>query len=223
MNATGRAGKVRVERRLRTARHGAALLDRKQRIMADELERLRLYAEGVREEWEVAAREAARWLRRAAALDGTTAVETAAPAARATFEVRWGVAMGVTYPAHAACVVPEGPLPGGSSALAFAVRAHREALGVGVRLAAAERAIALVGAELAATRSRQRAVENRWIPRLEAELDEIRRRLEEQEMEETLRVHWAAEKDERGRGRGAAAGVRAPGTRPETPEEMSSR
>lgn len=222
MNATGRAGKVRVERRLRTARHGAALLDRKQRIMADELDRLRLYAEGVREEWDVAAREAARWLRRAAALDGATAVETAAPGAPATFEVRWGVAMGVTYPAEAVCTVPEGPAPGGSSALAFAVRAHREALEVAVRLAAADRAIALLGAELAATRSRQRAVENRWIPRLEAELDEIRRRLEEQEMEETLRVHWAAEKDERGRGQGRGRESRGSGHLVAVPEEMSS-
>lgn len=117
---------------------------------------------------------------------------------------------------------PGGSCPGGSSALAFAVRAHREALEVAVRLAAADRAIALLGAELAATRSRQRAVENRWIPRLEAELDEIRRRLEEQEMEETLRVHWAAEKDERGRGQGRGRESRGSGHLVAVPEEMSS-
>ena len=35
MSSTGRAGKLRVERRLMTARHGARLLDRKQHILAD--------------------------------------------------------------------------------------------------------------------------------------------------------------------------------------------
>lgn len=220
MTVTGRAGKVRVERRLRTARHGAALLDRKQRIMADELDRLHLYAEKARAEWESAAREAARWLRRAAALDGATALEAAAPASPATVEVHLGVAMGVTYPADAVCAVPEGSAPGGSSALAFAVRAHREALELAVRHAAAERAIALLGAELAATRTRQRAVENRWIPRLEEELAGIRRRLEEQELEEVLRVHWAAEKDERGHGRDDRGSGHPVGAG--VPEEMSS-
>ncbi|MGM0385694.1 MAG: V-type ATP synthase subunit D [Actinomycetota bacterium] len=222
MSVTGRAGKVRVERRLRTARHGAALLDRKQRIMAGELDRLHLHSEGVRAEWESAAREAAKWLRRAAALDGTTALEAGAPATPATVEVRWGVAMGVSYPADAVCAVPEGAAPGGSSALAFAVQAHREALKLAVRHAAAERAIALLGAELAATRTRQRAVENRWIPRLEEELAGIRRRLEEQELEEVLRVHWAAEKDERGRGRGREDRGSGPPVDTGVPEEMSS-
>lgn len=214
MAATGRAWKVRVERRLRTARHGAALLDRKQRIMADELDRLHLYAEAVRGEWESAAREAASWLRRAAALDGATALEAAVPVAPATVEVRWGVAMGVTHPVDAVCVLTEEVSGGGSSALAYATRAHREALVIGVRYAAVERAIALLTAELATTRTRQRAVENRWIPRLEDELARLHRRLEEQELEETLRVHWAAENESRNdRGHPVGAGV---------PDEMGS-
>ena len=52
MSSTGRAGKVRVERRLMTARHGARLLDRKQHILADELERFQLRMELSRAEWE---------------------------------------------------------------------------------------------------------------------------------------------------------------------------
>jgi len=199
MTHTGRAGRVRVERRLVTARHGAALLDRKQRIMADELDRLQLHADGACREWEDQAREAAMWLRRAAALDGPTLIQEAAPGRPATVEVRWGIAMGVSYPVDAQCVPPEYPLPGGSSALGYAARAHRVALDLAVKHAAAQRAVALLTAELAATRTRQRAVENRWIPRLEDELRAIRRKLEEQELEETLRVHWAAENNkERG-------------------------
>lgn len=214
MNNTGRAGRVRVERRLVTARHGAALLDRKQRIMADELDRLLLHADTVRQLWEEQAREAARWLQRAAALDGEAVIGEASPAVPATIEVRWGVAMGVTYPVDATCLQPQLPAAGGSSALSYATRAHGVALEFAVQHAAARRAVELLTAELAATRTRQRAVENRWIPRLEDELRTIRRRLEEQELEETLRVHWAAENNERRRGRPVRAGV---------PDETGSR
>ncbi|WP_259310151.1 V-type ATP synthase subunit D [Cellulomonas sp. P24] len=81
----------------------------------------------------------------------------------------------------------------GSSALVYAVAAHEAALAAGARCAAAERAVHLVQAELVATRTRQRAVEHRWIPRLERELATIRRRLDEQELEEALRLRWAAD------------------------------
>jgi hypothetical protein len=121
--------------------------------MADELDGSGCMRRASGEVWDAAAREAARWLRRAAALDGATGGGDGSARGPATFEVRWGVAMGVTYPRRRVCAVG-GSCPGGSSALAFAVRAHREALEVAVRLAAADRAIALLGAELAATRSR---------------------------------------------------------------------
>ena len=214
MTATGRAGKARVERRLLTAQRGADLLDRKQRIMADELDRLALHAEVVRAEWEDAAREAALWLRRASALDGATALEAGATPGAATVEVRWSVVMGVTYPVEALCLLPESEPVGGSSALSFAAQAHREALVVAVRHAAAKRAVVLLTAERVAARTRQRAVESRWIPKLTGELRSIHRRLEEQKIEETLRVHWAAENNERRRGRPVGAGV---------PEERGTR
>jgi len=49
----------------------------------------------------------------------------------------------------------------------------------------------LVSAELTTTRLRQRAIENTWIPRLEAKLISIQGQLDEQELEESLRVRWA--------------------------------
>jgi V/A-type H+-transporting ATPase subunit D len=193
MKDTGRAGRMRVERKLRIARHGAAVLDRKRQIIAGELERLQLHADRLVAEWETCARDAAVWLQRAAALDGYEGVRRASPAELAQVEVRWGGAMGVAYPVDATCTMPTAPRPGGSSALAFATAAIRTAAAAAVRLAAVQRAVTLVSAELEATRARQRAVENRWIPRLEDQLRTIRRRLDEQELEEALRLRRAAE------------------------------
>jgi V/A-type H+-transporting ATPase subunit D len=81
--------------------------------------------------------------------------------------------------------------------LSFAARAHRTALAAAVQHASIQRAVLLLSAELAGTRARQRAIENRWIPKLENELRELRRSLEDQEREENLRVHWAADRNTR--------------------------
>jgi V/A-type H+-transporting ATPase subunit D len=183
---------MRVERRLQTARHGARLLDRKRHIMVNELERIELRAARSRREWEDRAREAAVWLQRAAALDGRERIEAASPTRAAEVEVTWGGAMGVAFPEEALCHPPVAPPAGGSSALSYAAAAHRSALAAAVRHAGDQRAVLLVSAELAVTRTRQRAVEKRWIPRLEEELTAIRRQLDEQELEEGLRLRWAA-------------------------------
>lgn len=195
MSSMGRAGKVRIERRLMTARHGLRLLDSKQHILADELERVQLRSELVRAEWEELAREAGLWLRRAAALDGSGRIEAAAPLEPAGVQLRWGSAMGVLYPDDPECRLPAPPQKGGSSALSYTAAVHRSALEAGVRYAAVQRAELLLAAELAATRTRQRAVENRWIPRLENELLAIARQLDAQELEESLRLRWAADRN----------------------------
>ncbi|WP_427017431.1 V-type ATP synthase subunit D [Pseudarthrobacter sp. P1] len=195
MSGMGRAAKVRAERRLETARRGARLLDRKQRILEDELERLQIRTELARAEWGDLAKEATLWLRRAAALDGTGRIAAAAPLEAAGVVLRWGRAMGVLYPEDPQCRLPAALPTGGSSALHYTAVVHRSALEAGVRVAAAQRAEMLLAAELAATRIRQRAVENRWIPRLENELLQIRRQLDAQELEESLRLRWAADQN----------------------------
>ncbi len=192
MADTGRAGRVRLERRLTVARHGADLLDRKQRILADELERLEIVASHTRAQWLELAAVAATWLRRAAALDGRAQIAAAAPPTPARVEVTWGGAMGVAFPLEASDLSVPPTTAGGSSALSFAVAAHAEALQAAVEHAVAARAVLLVSAELAATRSRQHAVEKRWIPRLEDRLATIRRALDALELEEGLRLRWAA-------------------------------
>lgn len=189
---TGRAARVRLQRRLAVARHGAELLDRKRRILAEEVDRLELAAERSQTQWQAAEREARRWGDRALALDGPAAVRAAAPVAPALVEVELGASMGVRYPVDTACQVPAPRPTGGSSALALAARAFAEALDAGVAHAAALRAVEIARTELMTTRTRQRAVERHWVPRLEADLDEVERALEELEMAEGLRLRWAA-------------------------------
>ncbi|KFF61022.1 hypothetical protein JF66_00710 [Cryobacterium sp. MLB-32] len=175
------------------------MLDRKQHILADELERLHLHADTTGREWTESAEEAALWLGRTAALDGPLRIEQASPAQLTGVDIELGGSMGLTYPVDARCRPAPSPLHGGSAALSYALTAHTEALSYAVRHAAVQRAVQIVTAELAGTRARARSIENRWIPRLEAELADIRRRIEDQEREETLRVRWASEPAEEAR------------------------
>ena len=187
-----RAEKADVERRLATATRGAELLDRKQRILQRAIEGLEEKADTARRAWEEQAAEVARWLQRAAGLDGDDRLAQAVPAEPAAVQVLWGGAMGVSYPEGAECVLPAPIHAGGSSALAYTAVTHRAALEAAVAAASAGRALLLVSEELAATRTRQRAVENRWIPLLQEQLAGIERKVAEQELEESLRLRWAA-------------------------------
>ncbi|MCQ1957416.1 V-type ATP synthase subunit D [Arthrobacter sp. zg-Y826] len=187
-----RAERSEVQRRLATARRGAELLDRKQRILQAAIDGLQERADAGTRAWETSARTAAVWLQRSTGLDGADRLLEASPPDPAVAVVQWGGAMGISYPESASCTVPASPPAGGSSALAFAASSHRAALEAAVAAAAGQRALLLVSEELAATRTRQRAVENRWIPRLEEQLAAIERRIAEQELEESLRLRWAA-------------------------------
>lgn len=191
MADVGRAARLRVRRQVATARHGVDLLERKQRIVAAEHERLLLRAEELQAEWERSADEALGWADRAAALDGWPAIAAAAPLARTAVRVVAGHVMGVDFPDEGSATVPERRRSGGGSALEIAARTMAAAVDAAAAAAAARRATVTVEAELTATRTRRRAVEHRWIPALEAELTRIERALEELEREENLRVRWA--------------------------------
>ncbi|MFW6092213.1 MAG: V-type ATP synthase subunit D [Actinomycetota bacterium] len=198
--ATGRAGRLRLRRRLDVANRASELLDRKQRILTGQLDRMELESRRTGDEWRDAAAEAATWLQRSAALDGQRGLTAAAPVAAASVAVEYAEAMGVRYPVHATARPPDEPGRSGSSALGFAVAGHRRALAAAVRHAATLRAHALLTAELEHTRARQRAIENRWIPRLEDELHTLEAQLDEMDREENVRVRWAAERLGAGRG-----------------------
>jgi V/A-type H+-transporting ATPase subunit D len=50
----------------------------------------------------------------------------------------------------------------------------------------------MLAAELTHTRTRQRAIDNRWIPQLENALRILEMQLDELDREENVRVRWAA-------------------------------
>jgi len=191
----GRAGRLWVERRLSVARRAADLLDQKSRILRQERARLAPLSEQTRAEWEQCCAEAETWLLRAALLGGQAAIRHATPQRPATVTVRWATAMGARYPAEAVTTIddPDAAGPGvGNAALGPAAAAYRRALDAAARHAAASAALRTIDAELLATRRRLRAVQDRWIPRLESTLARIRLALDEQERAEGVRLRWAA-------------------------------
>jgi V/A-type H+/Na+-transporting ATPase subunit D len=70
-------------------------------------------------------------------------------------------------------------------------QAHAAALEAAVRHAAAAEALRVIEAETLATRYRLRAIEDRWIPRLEQALTEVTLALEEQELADAARLRLA--------------------------------
>lgn len=189
---TGRAGRLALMARLSTARRAVDLLERKQRALAVERDRLGLAAARAAEEFERESGVASTWLRRSTALDGERRIRASTPSAVTDVTIGYDVTMGVRHPVRADVRFAPQRDPAGSSALAYSVQAHRAALVAGVRLAAAQRSVALVEAELTLTRRQQRALERRWIPELDRRLAVVVQRLDETEREENLRLRWAA-------------------------------
>lgn len=190
----GRSGRVWLARRLATATRAAELLDQKLRALAAEEGRLAAAAAAVAADWDRTARAAERWSRRSVLIGGQRQLQLVRVQTRAmaSAEVRWRSWMGVTYPVEAT-VRPGRPGPsalGGTSALDVAAGAGAEALAAGVRHAAASRALELVRAELSVTRRRQRVLERRWAPLLEATLSRLQAALDEVEREDGVRLRW---------------------------------
>jgi V/A-type H+/Na+-transporting ATPase subunit D len=186
----GRAGRLWLTRRLQVARRGADLLDRKLRILQAELARFREAEARTAAEWDRCCADAERWLLRASMLGGQRAVRLAADGQDAVVTIPYTVTMGVRHPATPACAIPacvtwDGP------ALARTRQAHAAALQAAVRHAAAADALRVIEAEVRATRYRLRAIEDRWIPRLEQALAEVTFALEEQELADAARLRLA--------------------------------
>ena len=174
----GRAGRLWLVRRLEVARRGVEVLDQKRQTLLREQQRLSevagrrhagLGAEGAR--CGRVERPCARDRRRTAA-----AARGRAGSGRCEVEVEWRNALGTVFPAGAS--VHPGPerdfvALGGGSVVAFAARAHAEAVAAAAGYAAARAAHEAITAELAATARRQRAIERRWIPEHEAALHRI--------------------------------------------------
>ncbi len=195
----GRAGRLWLRDRLAVADRAADVLDEKRRILLREAWRLRTIAADARGRWEDASRTAGTWQLRAALLGGEQQLDIAAAYVPATAEahVSWASTMGLSYPRSAECVLPD-PVNladvSGTVAIVDAAEAHRAALVAAAEYAAAQRAADIVAAELGMTTRRLRAIQRRWIPRLEEALHELERRLDERERDDALRARWALER-----------------------------
>lgn len=190
----GRAGRIWVRRRLATAQRAAQLLDRKLQVLRSEQARLRDEDARAERLWTEANAEAQRWLLRSAVLGGEREIRMAA-APPVVVEVSWPTVMGTRYPAVERITAPD-PVAGssrspGTSAVHLTASAFTRALDAAVRRAAASGALAAVTAEVTRTAQRLHAIDDRWVPRLEAAREAVSRRLDEAERDETIRLRWA--------------------------------
>lgn len=193
----GRAGVLWLQHRLGVAHRAADLLDRKLRILRGERQRLELLVRRTEEEWAESSREADASLLLTLLVDGERAIRLASPSSPAEVAVQWEQSMGVRFPAAASCTVPaeepDAP-PVGGAALVAAGAAHRRALEVGVEHAAALAALAMMEDEERSTRRRLRAIENRWVPRLDQAMARLRVGLDERDHAEAVRLRWARDR-----------------------------
>jgi V/A-type H+-transporting ATPase subunit D len=191
----GRAGRLWLRRRQAAAERAAELLDVRLRLLHQERERFTLLAERTGEDWERTCLEANRWLLRAALIGHRRAIRLADDGATADVQLHWNTVMGVRYP-FAASITPPPPSPTspspGTAALVQAAAAIQPALQAAVRHAAAAAALRAIDAELAVTRRRLHAINDRWLPRLAAAATAARLELDEQEQAEAGRLRWAA-------------------------------
>lgn len=190
----GRSGRTWLARRLGTASRAGELLDQKLRALVAEERRLAGEAEAAGAAWDRSVRSAERWALRASLLAGERQLQLVRAHTHQVTAVRvqWRSWMGVSYPAGAS-VEPGRPGPsslGGTAALDAAAAAYADAVQAGVSHAATSRALALVRAELVATRTRQRALERRWVPQLSEMLGRLEAGLEELEREDGVRARW---------------------------------
>lgn len=191
----GRAGRLWLRRRLRTAEQGRDQLDRKLRILLPELERRRRTADERREQWTAGVAQARTWLLRASLLGGQDALRCARADAPAEVETTWTGSMGLRYPDDVRLVSspPDPATTGpGNAATAPAAAAVRAALAAGVSSAAAEQAVSRLEAEVAVTRRRLRALDTRWLPSLQAALAGLELSLAQGEQEDGVRLRRAA-------------------------------
>ncbi|MER5601049.1 V-type ATP synthase subunit D [Streptomyces sp. NPDC002265] len=192
----GRAGRLRLRHRLDVAERGADLLEQKLRVLRSEHERLVSAAEAASGVWRDLLLDADHWLLRGLLLSGEDALDAAAagiPPADVT--VDWTTSMGVRHPARASVSVSARPPTAAAptnTALVHAETAYARAVRAAAEYAAARTAAESVGAEVASTRHRVRALRRHWIPRLREALGRADLALEQAEHEDGVRRRWAA-------------------------------
>jgi len=186
----GRAGRLWLMQRLATARRGADLLDRKLRVLENELTRLQTAAAQSAAQWDRCQADADDCILMAALLGGQREIRLAADDERADVTVSWATTVGLRYPATATCSVP--PTDGWEApTVARARQAQAAALAAAADYSVAARAVQIVETEVSVTRYRLRAVRDRWVPQLEQALAEVTLGIEELERADAARLRLA--------------------------------
>jgi V/A-type H+-transporting ATPase subunit D len=192
----GRSGRLWLVRKLEIAARGAAVLDQKRQALLRDRQRLAMQLAEAEALWEPLARAAAAWNDRALALVGPRRLRLASlhGQGRAEVTVEWRNALGVVHPVEASVRIgatPDFVALGGSASVARAAAAHAEALAAAAAVACARAAYDAISSELAATTRRLRAIEHRWIPAHAEALRSLELALDQQDLEDAVRVRWA--------------------------------
>jgi V/A-type H+-transporting ATPase subunit D len=195
------AGRLRLLARIELARRAAELLRSKEEALERERVRLEGHATRAAEVWGERCRSAAGALVRARMLGASDELSllaaTGPPPASVTAD--WQSSMGITYPGAVGSEPGRDAVLTSTAALGPAVDAYRLALAAAATTAAASEAVRRLDAELASTRRRRRAVEDRLLPSLETDRHELDLHLDELDREEALRVRIAVEHTSGGR------------------------
>ena len=197
--ATSRAVRLRLQARLDLARHATDLLHNKEEALQRERTRLGGHAVRAAQQWRDACENASRQLLRARALGGSGELARMLdwPARRAVVTTNWQAAMGVTYPGTVSSTPGDPPELTQTAALVPVVDAYRAALEAGAQHAAAATALDRLENELAVTRRRRRAIEQRLQPTLESQLHQLDLKLDERNRSAALRTQLATRPDSR--------------------------
>ncbi|HEU5355573.1 MAG TPA: V-type ATP synthase subunit D [Actinocrinis sp.] len=190
----GRAGRLRLRRRLATAERGADLLERKLHVLLEEQRVRKRAAQESQGAWNRAAAEAEVWFDRALAACGHDGMRNAQPSAAAHVVIRETTAMGVRLCDEAAFT----PAPDaanaadpGSAALLCAHTAMTRATGAACRAAVDLAAARALDAAVSTTRRQIRVLRRHWIPRLREALVQLEFALEQSDFEDGTRRRLA--------------------------------
>jgi vacuolar-type H+-ATPase subunit D/Vma8 len=194
-----RAGLLQLATRVARARRASELLSSKEEALERERVRLEGHAARARNAWIGQCRDAENELVRArmfGASDELALLVARGPTDLASIKPHWETSMGIAYPGSVECEPGERPAVTSTAALCQAIDAYRQALEAGVQHAAASAAVQRLDAELAATRRRRRAIEDRLQPALEKAWRELDLHLDELDRDEALRVRIATRRKE---------------------------
>lgn len=191
----GRAGRLRLRRRLATATRGAELLERKLHVLLEEQQVRTRAAQDALTAWLEAEAEADAWLARALAASGHDGLRGTQPSGAARVVIQEILSMGVRLPAEASfTAAPEAGVPSdpGGAALICARPAYARAAEAACRAAVALAAARALDAAVIATRRQIRILRRHWIPRLNEALARIEFTLEQSDFEDGARRRLVA-------------------------------